>query len=185
MAVRSLWGSGSPANDLYAVTTTFSGPGEPMQSILHSSGDGVWNVVGSRSWSGASYLYLVRVFAPTTGKVETNLVTDPYSVALTADSTRSVVASLSDPSLTPSGWAHLRKPATVPSTASQVYELQVRDFSIGDSSVPAAHRGTYAAFTDSSSAGMRHLRALASAVAPTSRIKENGSCFSPCGLWVG
>ncbi|MEV4624580.1 pullulanase-type alpha-1,6-glucosidase [Asanoa sp. NPDC049573] len=130
---------------------------------MRRDGDGVWTAAGSRSWRGASYLYSVRVFAPTTGRVETNLVTDPYSVALTADSTRSVLASLSDPALMPSGWDRLRKPAAVPSTASQVYELQVRDFSIGDTSVPAAHRGTYAAFTDRSSAGMRHLRALASA----------------------
>jgi len=125
--------------------------------------DGVWTLVGERTWRGATYVYSVRVFAPTTGRVETNEVTDPYSVALTADSTRSVLASLSDPSLMPPGFTHLRKPAAVPSTASQVYELQVRDFSIGDTSVPAAHRGTYAAFTDRSSAGMSHLRSLASA----------------------
>jgi len=39
----------------------------------------------------------------------------------------------------------------------------VRDFSISDPSVPAAHRGTYLAFTDRDSAGMRQLRDLASA----------------------
>jgi pullulanase-type alpha-1,6-glucosidase len=44
-----------------------------------------------------------------------------------------------------------------------VYELHVRDFSIGDSTVPAAHRGRYLAFTDTTSQGMRHLRALADA----------------------
>ncbi|MEV4537814.1 pullulanase-type alpha-1,6-glucosidase [Asanoa sp. NPDC049518] len=125
--------------------------------------DGVWSASGSRSWRGSSYVYSVRVFAPTTGRVETNVVTDPYSVALTADSTRSVLASLSDPSLAPAGWATLRKPAASPSTESHVYELHVRDFSIGDTSVPAAQRGTYAAFTSRSSAGMRHLRSLASA----------------------
>ena len=36
------------------------------------------------------------VYAPTTGKVETNLVTDPYSVALTLNSTRSVAVDLDD-----------------------------------------------------------------------------------------
>ncbi|SNT64250.1 alpha-1,6-glucosidases, pullulanase-type [Asanoa hainanensis] len=131
--------------------------------VLRRDRDGIWSTVGSRSWRGLSYVYSVQVFAPTTGRVETNLVTDPYSVALTADSTRSVLASLSDPSLTPPGWAKLRKPAASPSTEAHVYELHVRDFSIGDTSVPAAHRGTYAAFTDRSSAGMRHLRSLASA----------------------
>ncbi|MDG4824771.1 pullulanase-type alpha-1,6-glucosidase [Asanoa sp. WMMD1127] len=125
--------------------------------------DGVWTAVGSRSWRGLSYVYEVRVYAPTTGRVETNTVTDPYSVALTADSTRSVLASLADPALAPSGWSRLRKPAAPAFTASHVYELHVRDFSIDDTSVPAAHRGTYAAFTDRSSAGVRHLRSLSSA----------------------
>ena len=37
----------------------------------------------------------------------------------------------------------------------------MRDFSISDETVPAAHRGTYLAFTDRRSDGMRHLRQLA------------------------
>ena len=37
----------------------------------------------------------------------------------------------------------------------------MRDFSISDETVPAAHRGTYLAFTDRGSDGMRHLRRLA------------------------
>ena len=61
--------------------------------------DGVWQTTGSRSWKGATYAYEVRVFAPSSGRVETNVVTDPYSVALTTDSTRSVVADLADRSL--------------------------------------------------------------------------------------
>ena len=44
--------------------------------------DGVWQTAGSRSWKGATYAYEVRVFAPSSGRVETNVVTDPYSVAL-------------------------------------------------------------------------------------------------------
>jgi pullulanase-type alpha-1,6-glucosidase len=44
-----------------------------------------------------------------------------------------------------------------------VYELHVRDFSINDPTVPLAHRGKYAAFTDTGSNGMRHLSALAKA----------------------
>ena len=44
-----------------------------------------------------------------------------------------------------------------------IYELHVRDFSNTDTSVPAAHRGKYLAFTHAPSRGMRHLRALAQA----------------------
>jgi pullulanase-type alpha-1,6-glucosidase len=158
------WSSrGVPSFALWAPTAksvSLSVDGVVGAVPMRRDGDGVWTATGSRAWRGASYVYSVRVFAPTTGRVETNVVTDPYSVALTADSARSVVASLSDPSLMPAGWSRLRKPS-VP--APHVYELHVRDFSIGDSTVPAGLRGTYGAFTERSSAGMRHLRSLASA----------------------
>ena len=44
-----------------------------------------------------------------------------------------------------------------------IYELHLRDFSVRDTSVPAADRGRYAAFTHGQSAGMQHLKLLASA----------------------
>jgi pullulanase len=44
-----------------------------------------------------------------------------------------------------------------------IYELHVRDFSANDFSVSAANRGKYLAFTESSSNGMRHLKALSDA----------------------
>ena len=42
---------------------------------------------------------------PTTGKVETTPVTDPYSVALTLNSTRSVAVDLDDPAYQPAAVA--------------------------------------------------------------------------------
>ena len=42
-----------------------------------------------------------------------------------------------------------------------LYELHIRDFSVNDLTVPAAHRGLYEAFDDQYSNGMRHLRSLA------------------------
>ena len=47
------------------------------------------------------------------------------------------------------------------SATCSFYELHIRDFSVNDLTVPAAHRGFYAAFTDQNSDGMKHLRALA------------------------
>jgi pullulanase len=44
-----------------------------------------------------------------------------------------------------------------------VYELHVRDFSAGDSTVSSANRGKYGAFTEAASNGMKHLAALADA----------------------
>ncbi len=43
---------------------------------------GVWSVTGTAAWKNQFYLYDVEVFAPSTGQVEHNLVTDPYSLAL-------------------------------------------------------------------------------------------------------
>ena len=63
----------------------------------------------------------------------------------------------------PAGWGSLAKPALAQPEDSTIYELHVRDFSIGDESVPAAHRGGYLAFTDTNSVGMEHLQRLADA----------------------
>ena len=124
---------------------------------------GVWSVTGPRSWTGEPYLYDVTVWAPSVRQLVVNKVTDPYSVALTADSRRSLLVDLDDPALAPKGWAGQRKPAAVPMSRAEIQELHIRDFSVADTTVPAKDRGTYAAFTDPSSAGMTHLKELARA----------------------
>ncbi|MGW8782122.1 pullulanase-type alpha-1,6-glucosidase [Streptomyces sp. NPDC055796] len=120
---------------------------------------GVWSVRGERGWKGKPYRYDVTVWAPGTRRMVRNLVTDPYSTALTTDSTHSLAVDLADPKLAPPGWRDLRKPAAVPFTSAQIQELHIRDFSVADPT--SAHPGQYLAFTDSGSAGMRHLRSLA------------------------
>ncbi|MER5870610.1 pullulanase-type alpha-1,6-glucosidase [Streptomyces sp. NPDC002044] len=120
---------------------------------------GVWSVRGERNWAGKPYRYAVTVWAPSVRQVVRNLVTDPYSTALTADSTHSLAVDLADPKLAPPGWRDLRKPAPVPFTTAQIQELHVRDFSVADRT--STHPGQYLAFTDTASAGMRHLRDLA------------------------
>ncbi|MFB7056393.1 pullulanase-type alpha-1,6-glucosidase [Streptomyces vinaceus] len=122
---------------------------------------GVWSVRGERGWAGKPYRYDVTVWAPSTGRMVRNLVTDPYSTALTTDSTYSLAVDLADPKLAPPGWRDLRKPAAVPFTSAQIQELHIRDFSVADRT--SAHPGQYLAFTDTGSAGMRHLRELAAA----------------------
>ena len=56
------------------------------------------------SLHGKFYLYEAEVFVRSTNKVETNVVTDPYSVSLARNSTRSQIVSLDDPALQPRGW---------------------------------------------------------------------------------
>jgi len=123
--------------------------------------DGSWTVDGRREWKGAAYRWRLTVYAPTTGKVETNEVTDPYSVALTLNSTHSVLVDLADKAYRPTAWERTRQPVVKP-VEQTIYELHVRDFSISDATVPASHRGTYLAFADRSN-GTKHLAALAKA----------------------
>ncbi|MEO3774923.1 pullulanase-type alpha-1,6-glucosidase [Micromonospora sp. B9E7] len=124
---------------------------------------GVWSARGDHSWTGRYYRYQVRAWQPAAQKMVTASVTDPYSVALAADSTHSLLVDLNDAALAPAGWRTLRKPSPVPPAKAQISELSVRDFSIADETVPAERRGTFLAFTDPKTAGMTHLRALGDA----------------------
>ncbi len=162
------WSNGTPSFALWAPTAQKAdllvwraGADQPVRTPMSRQADGTWTVRGERGWKGASYLFDVTVYAPSTGKVERNRVTDPYSVALTTNSERSVVADLEDSSLKPAGWSALKPPALAQDEDRNIYELHIRDFSIGDKSVPAEQRGTYLAFTQKGSAGMTHLRSLA------------------------
>jgi pullulanase-type alpha-1,6-glucosidase len=136
---------------------------DTVLTMSRNDGSGVWSASGT-GWRDARYLFRLKVYAPSTRKIETNDVTDPYSVALTTNSTRSVVEDLaSDRRLAPSGWQYVHGPKLAQPVDNSVYELHVRDFSINDPTVPAAHRGTYLAFTDTGSNGMKHLKGLAKA----------------------
>ncbi|MFI2712417.1 pullulanase-type alpha-1,6-glucosidase [Micromonospora sp. NPDC018662] len=143
----------------------FDSPTAQPSTVAMSRNDrtGVWSVRGTTAWTGRYYRYQVEAWQPAAQKVVTASVTDPYSVALAPDSTHSQIVDLTDPALAPAGWAKLRKPAAVPASKAQISELSVRDFSIADTTVPAEKRGTYLAFTDPNTAGMKHLRALGDA----------------------
>ncbi|WP_443045799.1 pullulanase-type alpha-1,6-glucosidase [Streptomyces sp. NBC_00356] len=131
-------------------------------SMRRDDASGVWSATGpAAAWRGKEYRYAVRVWAPSVQKLVTNKVTDPYSVALTTDSERSLVVDLDDKSLAPQGWSGLTKPKAVPMKDAQIQELHVRDFSVEDKTTPAKDRGTYRAFTDKNTDGSKHLRKLA------------------------
>ena len=122
---------------------------------------GIWSYsAAASSLSGKFYLYEAQVYVRSTNKVETNVATDPYSVSLARNSTRSQAVSLEDSRLQPRGWRVLNKPWLAAPEDIVLYELHVRDFSATDASVPANLRGTYAAFTQKRSNGMKHLATL-------------------------
>jgi pullulanase-type alpha-1,6-glucosidase len=124
---------------------------------------GAWMVTGKPEWNGQYYLYEVEVYAPSTGKIETNLVTDPYSFSLSTNSLRSQIINLHDEAYQPEGWDQLKKPKLDAPENIVIYELHVRDFSASDQSVPEDLRGTFMAFTIPDSDGMQHLTRLAKA----------------------
>ena len=138
---------------------------EAVRTEAQAGADGTWRVANADGaiTKGAQFQWEVEVYVPSTGKVETNTVTDPYSVALTTDSTRSVAIDLSDGALAPAQWASTPAPKVRNDASRAIYELHVRDFSAKDQSVPEEMRGTYKAFTVSGSAGMTHLGELAGA----------------------
>jgi pullulanase len=160
----------------------------PMQ---FNAANGVWYAGGDDRWVNAKYYrYEVKVFVRGTGKVETNIVTDPYSLSLAANGAKSLIVDLDSSAVKPKGWGwgfladrpSLRAPEDI-----VLYELHLRDFSASDGSVPAADRGKYRAFTHKNSAGMKHLKALQDAglthihllpVNDSSSLPETG-CATP------
>jgi pullulanase-type alpha-1,6-glucosidase len=124
---------------------------------------GVWSARGEPSWKGLYYLYEVEVYAPLVGRLVRNLVTDPYSVSLARNGSRSQILDLDDPAWKPTAWDGLAKPPLDAVEDSVLYELHVRDFSANDPSVPEALRGSFAAFALPDTHGVRHLRRLAAA----------------------
>ena len=144
------WTGGVPTLRLWAPTARsvslrlFDGAKAPSAEPVAMRRDdttGVWSAEGRPDWKGRYYLYEVEVYAPSTGKVERNIVTDPYSVSLSANSRRSQIVDLADPSLAPVGWEGLEKPPLEAPEDIVLYELHVRDFSIRDATVPRERAG--------------------------------------------
>lgn len=148
--------------NLYADSDARTDPS--VVEMTRDEASGTWRVTGEAGWAGQYYTFNVTVFAPTEMAIVVNEVTDPYSVSLSQNSTRSQIIDLNDPALMPDGWFTYEKPDYGDSFEDiTVYELHPRDFSIFDETVPEALRGTYLAFTVPDSNGVKHLTALAEA----------------------
>ncbi|MCP3976215.1 MAG: pullulanase-type alpha-1,6-glucosidase, partial [bacterium] len=166
-----VWDGGTPTLRVWAPTAKSvtlhvfddSDPGTASTTftMAWAAATGTWSATGDMSWDGKYYLYEAEVYVHSTGQVENNLVTDPYSVSLAMNSTRSQIVDLSG--VTVPGWDSVSKPPLERPEDISVYELHLRDFSANDLTVPEALRGTYKAFTVAGSDGMNHLSALADA----------------------
>jgi len=140
-----------------------SAPARTLLPLRRDAATGTWATTQRRDLSGRYYTYLVDVFVRGVGVVR-NRVTDPYALSLTTDSRRTWIGRLDAPATQPAGWHEApRPPRLQAATDLVIYELHVRDFSVGDASVPEARRGKYLAFTEPTSDGVKHLRAMARA----------------------
>ena len=125
------------------------------------SATGIWRYDGSSALDRQFYRYEVTVYHPLTRKVETIESTDPYSLSLSTNGSYSQFVNLNDADLAPEGWSERTVPTVAKPEDIVIYEGHVRDFSIRDQSVSAANRGKYLAFTETESAPVQHLKALA------------------------
>lgn len=133
----------------------------PETTVAMHEHNGVWVARGTADWKGKYYLYSVNVYVPVDKAVDTNVTSDPYSIDIALNGTKSRITDLDSQATKPSGWDYSSSPPLNSLNDISIYELHIRDFSVGDSTVPTAHRGMYDAFADQNTNGMRHLRALA------------------------
>ncbi|MDL0429927.1 pullulanase-type alpha-1,6-glucosidase [Marinobacter sp. TBZ242] len=125
---------------------------------------GIWKHTGNTADVDRKfYHYEVTVYHPRTDAIETTMTSDPYALSLSENGVYAQVVNLNDSDLKPADWDSLAPPPMLAPEDVVVYETHIRDFSATDETVTAANRGKYAAFTESASAGVTHLQAMANA----------------------
>ncbi|MBO9668470.1 MAG: hypothetical protein J7501_16855, partial [Bdellovibrio sp.] len=72
--------------------------------------NGVWMAEVPRQYQNYFYLYEVTVFQPLTDRLETSIVTDPYSLSLSTNGTKSQLVDTDSAETKPYGWDYLNKP---------------------------------------------------------------------------
>ncbi len=133
----------------------------PAEVIAMHEHNGVWVAQLEEKWIGKYYLFDEMVYAPIVRQVVENIVSDPYSIDLALNGSKSRLTDVDSDVNKPFGWDFDRSPRLDRINDLTIYELHVRDFSIGDKTVPTKYQGYYLAFTAQNSDGMKHLRTLA------------------------
>ncbi len=136
--------------------------GTPKQ-IPMTEAYGLWTAAGTSAWKGCWFLFQISVYVPSLRRIVQNIVTDPYSADLALNGTKTRITDLNASETKPDGWEASSAPPLRSRNDFSVYELHVRDFSANDLSVRDELRGTYLAFGEKLSNGMRHLAKLAEA----------------------
>src|ERR1035437_468283 len=66
--------------------------------------NGVWSANGNASWEGNYHLFSVNVYVPGDHAVDTNVTTDPYSIDISVNGTKSRITDLESDSTKPERW---------------------------------------------------------------------------------
>ncbi len=135
----------------------------PAATTAMTETNGTWSATVDSRWATRYYLFSVSVYVPSLHQIVKNTVTDPYSVDIALNGSKSRLTDLTARWTKPDNWDTSKSPPLRSKSDFSIYELHVRDFSTADLSVPSQHRGTYLAFADPGSNGMRHLHELAHA----------------------
>ncbi|MDF4861755.1 DUF3372 domain-containing protein, partial [Vibrio parahaemolyticus] len=143
---------------------------EATVAMTEDPATGIWVSEAQSNVVNKYYRYQVKVYHPTTGVVETRLVTDPYSMSLSKNSRYSQVVDLDDPSLMPQDWKNYARPTVKKDEDHVLYESHIRDFSFNDSKGTPSLDGKYLALTEPERESVSHLQALKDAGLTTLHI---------------
>ncbi|MEP7742134.1 pullulanase-type alpha-1,6-glucosidase [Vibrio parahaemolyticus] len=143
---------------------------ETTVAMKEDSATGIWVSEAQSNVVNKYYRYQVKVYHPTTGVIETRLVTDPYSLSLSKNSMYSQVIDLDDPSLMPQGWSDYERPTVKKDEDHVLYESHLRDFSFNDTKGTKEYNGKYLALTEADRESVSHLQALKDAGLTTLHI---------------
>ncbi|MEZ9070713.1 DUF5116 domain-containing protein [Vibrio splendidus] len=138
--------------------------------MTESTETGIWATDAVSNAVNSYYRYQVKVYHPTTGNIETRLVTDPYSLSLSKNSTYSQVIDLNDTALMPEGWVGYKRPTVEKDEDHVLYESHLRDFSFSDKLGTKSLNGKYLALTEADRESVKHLQALQEAGLTTLHI---------------
>lgn len=137
----------------------------PLESgILELTEDpqtGAWSGITSHAPQGTFYRYQVQVYHPESKQIEVLQVTDPYSLSLSTNSVYSQVVDLRSPQTQPENWQQQNIPVVDSPESLILYETSIKDFSASDQNLSNTKlAGKYAAFSQSNSDSINHLKAL-------------------------
>ncbi len=162
-----VWAPTAKSVKLYLYDEEKAAVGEAV--TMTEAANGVWSAeqVGA---VGKYYRYEVTVYHPTTKEIETRMVTDPYSLALSTNSLYSLVVDLDADDTKPAGWDEDVRPVLEHDVDHVLYESHLRDFSFSDQLGTPAYNGKFLALTEAERESVSHLQELKEAGLTTLHI---------------